>query len=450
MRHRKRSSPVVKLPVPQGSLTAEDIIRMAFYRGQNKSVREIAKLLNHSKTVVGDALLSFNHLFEAADQDDFIVSDFPDFTDFYPPEQWLLRHYLIYILIEDPTLSVRDIAQRLEQGGFPFKVKKTKVNDELLAMSIRSVHPIPVPGMTEQQCSYRNFFATKMLTDFRILLPWLFTDEMMISRNNNNYLVRRIPELQPPPDLFARREQYPKKIMVWAAIARDYKSPIIRVNGRLNAEGYQQMVLQSGVIQHMNDRYGTNAWIFQQDGASPHQANTTKQFLAAHCQALASDLHWPAHSPDLNVIENLWAILKHKMPRQGATTEDELWEQVQRVWNEITIDQINNLVESFRLRLLAVIALHGESLNGHNDVRRMLADGFRPDEISALHEEEKGIVQQFMELSRGFFGRDGWNTITCQEVYQESIDIVQQLPRKTREKLKMICDEEKMQSSNAN
>jgi hypothetical protein len=42
-------------------------------------------------------------------------------------------------------------------------------------------------------------------------------------------------------------------------IARDYKSHIMRVNWRPNAEVYQQMVLESGVIQHMNTRYGRNA-----------------------------------------------------------------------------------------------------------------------------------------------------------------------------------------------
>jgi hypothetical protein len=130
------------------------------------------------------------------------------------------------------------------------------------------------------------------------------------------------------------------------------------------------------------------------------------------------------------VIENLWAILKRKMPRQGARTEDELWVQVEGAWSEITIDEIHNLVESFRLRLPAVIALRGESLNGHRDVRRMLGEGCTPDEISALHEEENGIVHRFMELSGQFFGQAGWNTVRCQEVLRESIDIVQLLPRK--------------------
>ena len=438
MRSRRCTRPIRTIKVRIGSLTPEDTIRMAFLRGQGKSIRQIATILHRSKTVVGDAVQSFADLFQDPEDEDFGEFDFADSPDADTPERWLLRHYLIYILLENPTLSVRDIEERLDQSGFPFKVHKTKVADELVEMSIRSVHPIPVPGLTEEQYRYRVFFARNILTDFTMLLPWMFTDEMMISRENHNYRVRRIPDLQAPAELYATREQYPLKIMVWAAIARDYKSPIVRVNGRLNAEGYQQIVWESGVIQHMNARYGQNAWIFQQDGASPHRATTTNVFLAAHCRALSSDLHWPAHSPDLNVIENLWAILKRKMPRQGARTQDELWVQVQRIWDEVTIDEINNLVDSFRSRLMAVIALHGESLNGHSDVRRLLEEGYRPDEISALHEEEKGIVQRFVELSRQFFGQAGWNTVRCEEVLQESMDIIRQLPEKSREKMKMI------------
>jgi hypothetical protein len=396
---------------------------------------------------------SYRHLFEAEDEVEWDLPELTDaeyFIDSCPPERWLFRHYLIYIHIDNPTLSVRSIADMLNQGEFPFKVQKTKVGDELRDMSIQSRPPIHVPRMTEQQCSYRELFAPKIFTDFRILLPWMFTDEVMISRNNDNYLVRMIPTLQPPDEFYVRTEQYPIRIMVWAAIARDFKSPIMRVNGHLNTQGYQQMVWESGLIQHMNERYGTNAWIFQQDGGSPHQANTTKQFLAAHCQTLSSDLHWPAHSPDLNVIENLWGILKRRMAGHDARTPDELWLQIQRVWNEVTVDEINNLVESFRPRLMSVIALHGESLNGHNGVRRMLGDGCTPAEISALHEEEKMIVRRFIELSREFSGRPGWNTIACHAVHQESIFIVQQLPRETREKLKMMRDEEKTQSINGN
>jgi hypothetical protein len=82
----------------------------------------------------------------------------------------------------------------------------------------------------------------------------------------------------------------------------------MRVHGHLNVDQYQVMIAASGVIELMNARHGQNCWVFQHDGASSHRAKTTKQFLEPLCLTLSSEFHWPANNPDLNVIENLWAI----------------------------------------------------------------------------------------------------------------------------------------------
>ena len=51
-------------------------------------------------------------------------------------------------------------------------------------------------------------------------------------------------------------------------------------------------------------------FIFQQDLAPAHSAKTTSTWFKDHGIPV---LNWPANSPDLNPIENLWGIVKREM-----------------------------------------------------------------------------------------------------------------------------------------
>ena len=72
-------------------------------------------------------------------------------------------------------------------------------------------------------------------------------------------------------------------------------------------------------------------------------------------------LEWPAQSPDLNPIEQLWKYLK----RQLATYESEpvsvyeLWERVEKEWEGNTVEVCTNLIESMPKCIAAVIKAKG-------------------------------------------------------------------------------------------
>ena len=74
-------------------------------------------------------------------------------------------------------------------------------------------------------------------------------------------------------------------------------------------------------------------------------------------------MNWPAMSPDLNDIENVWSgIGCSLMPEERiASDPDGLWDEVLRIWISITLDEIREFVESISMRIEAIIADRGGS-----------------------------------------------------------------------------------------
>ena len=90
--------------------------------------------------------------------------------------------------------------------------------------------------------------------------------------------------------------------------------------------------------------------IFQLDNAPVHKSKIIDNFFQENEWEV---LEWPAYSPDLNLIDNLWAILKQRLRKQTVFLEN-LEEKVYEIWNEIDADVVRNLYENYTHRLLDV------------------------------------------------------------------------------------------------
>ena len=103
-------------------------------------------------------------------------------------------------------------------------------------------------------------------------------------------------------------------------------------------------------------------FLLMQDNATPHTANVTTRFLEE--QGIGT-LDWPAKSPDLNPIENLWDQVKREADRHimEHTTLAQLGRIIQRAWNHIPQQNINNLVNSMRKRCNDVIDADGGNID---------------------------------------------------------------------------------------
>ena len=76
-------------------------------------------------------------------------------------------------------------------------------------------------------------------------------------------------------------------------------------------------------------------------------------------------LVWPAGSPDLNPIENIWALMALKVYENGRQLDCvyDLKEELKKAWIEIQGKVLHNLVLSVPRRLVSVIEARGKILD---------------------------------------------------------------------------------------
>ena len=70
--------------------------------------------------------------------------------------------------------------------------------------------------------------------------------------------------------------------------------------------------------------------------------------------------NWPPQSPDINIIENIWSILKAKVQKRSPKSENELWAAIEQEYYSIDDSVIIDLYASIPRRLQAVLEAKGE------------------------------------------------------------------------------------------
>ena len=309
----------------------------------------------------------------------------------------------------------------------------TSVNRLALELNFKSVMPQKQEKLTQAQKDYRVTFCNDIRLWFGYYLPWVFTDESMLILNPLKKKLRVLRGVD-VYEKFVEVSGYPAKVMVWAAVGPNFKSPLVRVTGNLTANEYQKLLTECEIFQLLDARYGKSAYVFQQDGARPHTAKSTLAFLSDKAVTLPRECHWPACSPDLNIIENLWSILKGSMRYDQMLDADAMFNEAMRVWNSISLETVNKLVDDFQSRLETCLAIKGECINRHKQVLR----GFRisPEEgHRALTEmiDSRDKIAQFKEASRCFFSINmkqftPWTRLpVCQEERHQLIAVNEHL-----------------------
>jgi transposase len=241
------------------------------------------------------------------------------------------------------VLSVRHIQRFLIQSGLkPYHRRKQ--------LKLRQAHK-----------SKRVAFARAHLTD-----NWsrtLFTDETEFllhpTRGNptTDIVWARRQEDVPAVEV----DQYSPKLRVWGGISAQGKTRLVFYTGELDATAYQKILRRASP--DFTSIFGTHPWSFVHDGASPHKAASTNTWLSAHVPhhiPSGPGGAWPAKSPELNPIEQVWGIMKESLQKKRPQSLEALQARVKKIWEEFDINIVARQAAAMPKRLRTIIASRGE------------------------------------------------------------------------------------------
>ena len=94
-----------------------------------------------------------------------------------------------------------------------------------------------------------------------------------------------------------------------------------------------------------------------QDNAPPHKAHLTRTFLE---EENVNALQWPAVSPDMNPIENVWSYMKRELRKRNRCRDTQhIFDTLVEIWEGLPPDFILKLTSSMRKRLKSVLKVNG-------------------------------------------------------------------------------------------
>lgn len=142
--------------------------------------------------------------------------------------------------------------------------------------------------------------------------------------------------------------------MVWGCFSYHGVGPIVLIEGTMTADSYIE-IMKETMLPYAEECMPVR-WRFQQDNDPKHTAKKTKIWFNEN---RVDVIDWPAQSPDLNPIENLWAIVKKEVAKTKPRNKAELWSHVKSAWEAIPVITCQKLAESVPRRLQAVLKQKG-------------------------------------------------------------------------------------------
>jgi transposase len=349
----------------KGWLSSSEKLMICFLKGKGNANREIARKMHRSHTCINN----------------FVTRYLTHPTTFVRPVdpsielKFLMRQYILAETLADRFATCRHLSGRIE-SEFNVPCSKSQVALIRRSLGLRHLWAKKTEKLSPKHVIRRLAFARVIQRHEAFEYPWIISDEssfVLCPTRRKLYRFRG----ENSECVFQEFQGYPVKCMVWGAIGPNYKSPLIWFQQHVTSESYVAILMgkeistNTSVLDTMDLKFGHMGYIFQQDGARPHTAKYTMNFLRDRVRLLPPEAPWPACSPDLSPIEQVWGLIKHKINLDRIATSAELFGQISAIWESLDISTINNFINTLKPRIWTMEDLNGASITGRNDMVRV-------------------------------------------------------------------------------
>jgi hypothetical protein len=248
----------------------------------------------------------------------------------------------------ESSISSQSIADRLEDIGV--NVSRSTVSRHLVDLGYRNALPLCTPMLTPVHNQKRVEWAQKHKDD-----DWkktLFSDEMafQLFRNTIRHWYKNARPIRPVP-------KDRNKIFAWGGFCIRGTTSLFCFRRIMDGKFYTEILeRQLPEVRRML----RGSWRLQQDNDPKHTSRVAKEFLDNNVPEV---MDWPSNSPDLNPIENLWAIVKRRVELRRSRNLDELERFMRKEWGNIPNSTLINLIGSMPQRCREVIEKNGERIS---------------------------------------------------------------------------------------
>jgi transposase len=334
------------LSMVKAILSKKKLDLITFFK-TNTSIRKISKKLKIGRTTVARYIKKYQMTGSIREKK---RSGRPvKYTDRF-------KRQVVNLAKKDPKNSAPQIANFLT-GQSDVSISSQSVRTILNNSGIFAYRRVKKPYInpTQQQKRYQWALAKKNWS----ILDWslvIFSDESKYSLDGSDGVkyVWTTPGKSLDPSLVNGVRKFGGgNIFVWGCITYYGYRSIIWVDCNMDRNVYIE-ILQENITSI------SEGMLFQDDNDPKHRAKDTLMWKNLNN---VESLEWPACSPDLSIIENVWDELARRIYSGGRESafynQNTLWEEIKKEFYGLNQDYIKNLYSSMPNRIEECIKAKG-------------------------------------------------------------------------------------------